>query len=103
VAFRDLPDRFPSVLSRDFRRDAGAYKDFDNLYAMYLLFNLGTLSVAIDESTGLVRIDRRGTPMRYEAAAEDAYRSARSDSDNYRRKTLFRPKGTRIGEDVDAR
>jgi hypothetical protein len=103
VAFRELPDRFPSVLSRDFRRDAGAYKDFDNLYAMYLLFNLGTLSVAIDESTGLVRIDRRGTPMRYEAAAEDAYRSARSDSDNYRRKTLFRPKGTRIGEDVDAR
>ena len=36
VAFKDLPNRFPSVLSRDFRRDAGAYEDFDNLYACLL-------------------------------------------------------------------
>ena len=36
VAFKDLPNRFPSVLSRDFRRDAGEYEDFDNLYACLL-------------------------------------------------------------------
>ena len=39
ISFGDLPNRFPSVLSRDFRREAGAYEDYDNLYAMYLLYN----------------------------------------------------------------
>ena len=41
VAFKDLPNRFPSVRSRDFRREEGAYRDFDNLYARYLPYNLG--------------------------------------------------------------
>ena len=35
VAFKDLPNRFPSVLSRDFRREQGQYQDVDNLFAMY--------------------------------------------------------------------
>ncbi len=46
VAFKDLPNRFPSVLSLDFRREQGAYKDFDNLFAMYLLYNLGEVQRA---------------------------------------------------------
>src|SRR5262249_33208960 len=31
VAFKDLPNRFPSVLSLDFTREQGQYEDFDNL------------------------------------------------------------------------
>ena len=41
LAFGALPDRFPSVLSLDFRADEGQYEDEDNLYAMYLLRHLG--------------------------------------------------------------
>ena len=56
VAFKDLPNRFPSVLSRDFRRDAGAYEDFDNLYAMHLLYNLGRYRVQVNEQTLLLEV-----------------------------------------------
>ena len=49
AAFKDLPNRFPSVLSRDFRRDAGEYEDFDNLYAMHLLYSLGRYRVQVNE------------------------------------------------------
>ena len=34
VAFKDLPNRFPSVLSGDFRKEQGRYEDFDNFFAM---------------------------------------------------------------------
>ncbi|MBK6395474.1 MAG: hypothetical protein IPF73_12920, partial [Betaproteobacteria bacterium] len=47
VAFKDLPNRFPSVLSRDFRKEQGKYEDFDNLYAMYVLYNLARYSVRV--------------------------------------------------------
>src|SRR4029078_12096131 len=46
--FKDLPNRFPSVLSRDFRKEQGQYKDFDNLFAMYVLYNLAKYSVALN-------------------------------------------------------
>ena len=39
--------------------------------------------------------------MPYEAAAHLAKESARSDSENFRRHTLFSPLGTRIGEAPD--
>ncbi|CAG9184895.1 hypothetical protein LMG23992_05363 [Cupriavidus laharis] len=101
VAFKDLPNRFPSVLSLDFRRDQGAYQDFDNLFAMYLLYNLGRYSVRVDERTLLLEIEKEKEPMAYAEAAELANRSARSDSRNFRRGKLFRPLGTRIGEAPD--
>ena len=31
VPFKDLPNRFPSVLSLDFRKEEGQYRDYDNL------------------------------------------------------------------------
>jgi hypothetical protein len=98
ISFGDLPNRFPSVLSRDFRREAGAYEDYDNLYAMYLLFNMGKYSVWIDERTKRLEIEKSKQPMTYPTAVQLAVESARSDSDSYRRGLIFRAKGTRIGE-----
>ena len=96
IAFKDLPDRFPSVLSRDFRRDD--YRDFDNLYAMYLLYNLARYSVRVNVETELIEIDRSKTPMPYEKAAASAEEWARSDSRGFFLRHLFKPKGKRIGE-----
>ena len=98
VAFKDLPDRFPSVLSRDFRSDAGDYQDYDNLYALYLLANLGKYNVRIDVATQRVEVARRAGPMSYAAASERAARDARSDSSNFRLLRSFLPKGARIGD-----
>jgi hypothetical protein len=101
VAFKDLPNRFPSVLSRDFRREQGAYQDFDNLYAMYLLYNMGKYSVQVNEQTKLLETEVSKEPMAYSAAAVLATRSAKSDSENFRKHRRFLPKGTRIGESAD--
>lgn len=97
IAFGNLPDRFPSVLSLDFRREQGEYRDFDNLFAMYLLYNLGRYSVRMDETTKRLRIEKEKQPMAYPDAASLATAAAKSDSENYRRHALFRPLGTRIG------
>jgi hypothetical protein len=97
VAFKDLPNRFPSVLSRDFRKEQGEYEDIDNLFAMYVLYNMGRYGVAVNEETKRLEIRFGKTPMAYPEAAEVAMRNARSDSENFRRRGPFRPKGTRIG------
>jgi hypothetical protein len=86
------------VLSRDFRKEAGEYEDPDNLFAMYLLYNLGKHSVRVNESTKLLEIEKSKAPMAYPEAARRAMHSARSDSENYGRQAAFRPEGTRIGE-----
>lgn len=98
VAFKDLPNRFPSVLSRDFRKEVGEYEDVDNLSAMYLLYNLGRYSVRVNEQTRQLEIDRSKEPMAYPEAARLASESARSDSARYAQRAAFRPEGTRIGE-----
>ena len=102
IAFKDLPDRFPSVLSRDFRKEAGEYEDYDNLLAMYLLYNLGRYSVRVDEASKRLEIDRSKQPLPYPQALRLAEESAASDSESYRRRTFFRPRGTRIGEAPDS-
>jgi hypothetical protein len=101
VAFKDLPNRFPSVLSRDFRREQGRYEDYDNLFAMYLLYNLGRHSVRIDDETKRLEIETSKAPMAYAEAAELAARSAESDSEDFGRRIPFLPRGTRIGETAD--
>ncbi|MGO4330589.1 hypothetical protein [Cupriavidus sp. M-11] len=101
VAFKDLPNRFPSVLSLDFRREEGAYQDFDNLFAMYLFYNLGKYSVRVSEQTMLLEIEKEKRPMAYPEAVELATQSARSDSENFRRHIRFQPRGTKIGETPD--
>jgi hypothetical protein len=98
VAFRDLPDRFPSVLSRDFRKAQGQYEDPDNLFAMYLLYNLARYAVQVGEPTKMLEIARTKSPMGYVQAARLAAEAARSDSGGYGRRVTFEPKGTRIGE-----
>ena len=96
VAFKDLPDRFPSVLSRDFRKEQGQYEDVDNLFAMYVLYNLGKYSVRLNGETKLLEIEISKNPMAYPEAAERATRSARSDSEDYRRRQPFQPLGTGV-------
>lgn len=98
IAFRNLPDRFPSVLSLDFQREQGEYRDFDNLFIMYLFYNLGRYSVRVDGATNRLRIEKEKEPMAYQDAVSLAKATAKSDSENYRRHALFRPLGTRIGE-----
>ncbi len=98
VAFRNLPNRFPSVLSRDFRKDRGEYEDIDNLFAMYVLYNMGRYSVRVNDATKLLEIADRKLPMPYPEAAERAQKSAQSDSENYGRQRPFRSLGTRIGD-----
>jgi hypothetical protein len=98
VAFKDLPNRFPSVLSLDFTKEQGQYQDFDNLFAMYLLYNMGRYSVRVDDQTKLLEIQTSKDPMPYPEAARLANQSARSDADNFRRRSVFRPRGTAVGE-----
>jgi hypothetical protein len=101
VAFKDLPNRFPSVLSRDFRREAGDYQDVDNLFAMYLLYNLGKYGVRVNDETRLLEIAKSKSPLPYPEAARFAAESAGADSEKYSRRAAFRPEGTRIGEGED--
>jgi hypothetical protein len=103
VEFKDLPDRFPSVLSFDFRKEQGHYEDYDNLFAMYVLYNLGKYSVRVNDETKLLEIEKSKNPTPYPQAAKLAAQSAKADSDKYRRRSRFVPKGTAIGERPDNR
>jgi hypothetical protein len=103
VAFKDLPNRFPSVLSRDFRREQARYKDFDNLFAMYLFYNLARYGVGIGNETRQLAIEEVKGPMGYPEAVAAATESARSDSRKFLGGAPFRPKGKVLGEGADAR
>jgi len=97
VAFKDLPNRFPSVLSRDFRREQDHYEDFDNLFAMYLLYNLSKYGVRVNDATKLLEIAKSKEPTAYPEAAKLAEESAKLDSENFRRRQPFRRNGSEIG------
>ena len=99
--FKDLPNRFPSVASFDFSNDAGAYEDYDNLFAMYVMFNLGRYSVRVDDATKTLVIEAGKESMPYKQAAEIAARNADEDSRNFLRRLPFIPKGLRIGAPAD--
>ena len=98
VAFKDLPNRFPSVLSLDFRNDATDYEDYDNLYAMYLLYNLGKYSVRLDETTQRLEIYASKDPMPYTQATNLAEQNAEADSRGFLRRLVSKPQGKRIGD-----
>jgi hypothetical protein len=87
------------VLSRDFRRDHGRYEDPDNLFAMYLLYNLGRYRVQIDERTLRLELTDPKAPLPYAEAERLAAEAASFDSAQYGSQSKFIPKGTRIGED----
>ena len=79
-AFATLPDRFPSVLSPDFRADEGQYEDEDNLYAMYLLRHLSRWALHIEAATQALRLQPHAAPLPYGLAAQQARRDAREES-----------------------
>jgi hypothetical protein len=99
--FKDLPNRFPSVLSFDFSNDAGAYEDYDNLFAMYVMYNIGRYSVRVDDATNRLVIEKEKEPMPYKQAAQIAAKNADEDSRNFLRRLPFIPKGLRIGAPAD--
>ncbi|HEX5128535.1 MAG TPA: hypothetical protein VFV90_02255 [Usitatibacter sp.] len=99
VAFKDLPNRFPSVISLDFTAEEGEYEDYDNLYAMYLLHNLARYSVVVDAATSSLEIERSKTPMAYEGAASFAKEAAEADRVGFIRRLPFVRKGRRIGSE----
>lgn len=101
VRFKDLPNRFPSVLSLDFSREQGAYEDFDNLFAMYLLYNMGKYSIRVNEQTLLLEVEKSKRPTAYGEAAELATRNATADSAGFLKRMLFQPQGRKIGDPVD--
>jgi hypothetical protein len=99
TAYKDLPNRFPSVKSMDFRKEEGHYEDYDNLYAMYVLYDMGHHSVRVNDATKQLEIEASKAPMPYAQAVEAAKKSAQSDADNFRRGVRFRPSGTGYNQD----
>jgi hypothetical protein len=97
-AFNKLPNRFPSVLSLDFRNDEKSYQDYDNLYAMYLLYNMGRYSFRVNGETQRIEVEVTRTPMPYKQAAAKADKDAGSDSKGFLARLLFPAKGKRVGE-----
>ena len=86
VAFSALPDRFPSVLSLDFRADEGHYEDEDNLYAMYLLRYLSRWALQIDAATLALQLQANPNAMPYAQADAQAREAARAESKNVLRR-----------------
>ena len=86
LAFTELPDRFPSVLSLDYRADAGHYEDKDNLYAMLLLRHLGRWGLQIDEATQELKLLPSAATLPYAQAAQQARDGAREQSKNLLRR-----------------
>jgi hypothetical protein len=102
IAFRDLPNRFPSAISLDFRNDAGAYQDYDNLYAMYLLRNMLRYAIRVDGPTQALVVDGPRPAMKYATASGAAAHDAEADSKGFLRRLFFKPHGERIDEARDA-
>jgi hypothetical protein len=97
VAFKDLPNRFPSAISLDFRNDDRAYEDYDNLFALYLLYNLSRHVVVIDQATHEARIEAMHDPLPYAEAVKQAAASAEADSKGFLKRLFFKPEGRPIG------
>jgi hypothetical protein len=100
--FRDLPNRFPSVVSLDFRNDQGRYQDYDNLLAMYLLNNMRRYTVSVDAGTRRLEIESHPEPMAYPRAYVVANADAEEDAKGFVRRLLFRPRGQPIGDPAPA-
>lgn len=97
-AFGNLPNRFPSVISLDFRNDQGGYQDYDNLLAMYLLNNMARHVVGVNAATRRLEVETRPEPMPYARAFALAAEAADADSKGFLRRLLFKPRGQAIGE-----
>jgi len=89
-AFSGLPDRFPSVLSLDFRAGEGQYEDEDNLYAMILMRLLSRHALQVDASTLALQLQPNPAALPYAQAAPQARVAARNESKNALRRLPMR-------------
>lgn len=48
---------------RDFRNDESKYRDFDNLFAMYVLHNMGRYRVKVNDATKPLEIENSKSPV----------------------------------------
>jgi hypothetical protein len=99
--YKDLPNRFPSVLSLDYLEEQGRYEDYDNLYAMYLFYNLGRYSIVLDGATRQLTVEARKEPDAYEPAKKKAHESATRDKKHRLRRVVFRAWGIKLDGEVD--
>jgi hypothetical protein len=94
--FKDLPNRFPSLLSLDYLEDQGHYEDYENLYAMYLLYNLGRYSIVLDGASRKLQVEARKEPDTYGVAKKKAHDSATKDKKRLLRRLVFRAWGIKL-------
>ncbi|MHC1727261.1 MAG: hypothetical protein AB9866_14845 [Syntrophobacteraceae bacterium] len=101
MMYRDLPNRFPSVLSLDYRENQGSYEDYHNLFAMYLLYNLGRYSIVLNGETRRLEIEHKKEPDSYATALLKADESATKDKKHFLRRLVFRAWGIKLDSGVD--
>jgi hypothetical protein len=99
--YKDLPNRFPSVLSLDYLEDQGHYESYDHLYAMYLLYNLAKYTVILDGATRQLKVNDSKEPYIYELAKKKAHKSSIEDKKHVLRRMVFRAWGIQLGGKVD--
>jgi hypothetical protein len=101
MMYKDLPNRFPSVLSLDYMENQGSYEDYNNLFAMYLLYYLGRCSIVLNGETRRLEIEQKKEPDGYATARLKAEESARKDKKHFLRRLLFRAWGVKLESGVD--
>jgi hypothetical protein len=99
--YKDLPNRFPSVLSLDYLENQGGYEDYDNLFAMYLLYYMGRYSIVLNGETRRLEVEAKKEPDGYAIARYKADQSARKDKKHLLRRLIFRAWGMNLGPGVD--
>jgi hypothetical protein len=99
--YKDLPNRFPSLLSLDYLENQGSYEDYDNLFAMYLLYYLGRYSIVLDGETRRLEVEVNKQPDGYAIAKTKADQSARKDKKHLLRRLIFRAWGVKLDSGVD--
>ena len=68
---------------------------------MYVLYNMSKYRVRLNGETKRLEIDKSKVLMAYPEAAEVAAQSAKSDSENLRRRVPFPRRGSEIGDTTD--
>jgi hypothetical protein len=101
MMYKDLPNRFPSVLSLDYMENQGSYEDYHNLFAMYLLYYLGRYSIVLNGETRRLEIEHKKEPDGYATARSKADESAEKDKKHFLRRLVFRAWGIKLDSGVD--
>jgi len=94
-AFKDLPNRFPSHKSLDYFQGSSNFEDWDNLYAMNLLFELGKYSFGISANEQRIFLEKHKEPTPLAQAIPLAKKAASKKSKNVLRR-IFRSFGVRL-------